>query len=230
VYYMDYTNQLVLNGTLNDVGAPLRTNVKDSYRAGVEMTGVFNHKWHDNQAFSAMANLTLSRNRISQFENVLYDYSGSDVLVVSEKMKDVPISFSPDVISGVQLQYTRFTLWPEEHAMRTVSPAEQRIRTRAPFSVMLMWKLVGKQYMDNTGNDAVALDAYQLLDGRISYEYVSLKSGHAIEFSVGVNNILGTSYVSNGYTYSYIYGDRVTERFYYPQALRQWNVGLKFTI
>jgi iron complex outermembrane recepter protein len=230
VYYMDYTNQLVLNGTLNDVGAPLRTNVKDSYRAGVEMTGAFNHKWHDNQAFSAMANLTLSRNRISQFENVLYDYSGSDVLVVSEKMKDVPISFSPDVISGVQLQYTRFTLWPEEHAMRTVSPAEQRIRTRAPFSVMLMWKLVGKQYMDNTGNDAVALDAYQLLDGRISYEYVSLKSGHAIEFSVGVNNILGTSYVSNGYTYSYIYGDRVTERFYYPQALRQWNVGLKFTI
>lgn len=229
-YYMDYTNQLVLNGTLNDVGAPLRTNVRDSYRAGLELMTSFKHEWNDNQRFSANANLTVSRNRIAQFENVIYDYSGSDVVIVSEKMKDVPISFSPDVISGVQLQYDRFTLWPEEFAMRTTTPEERHIRTRAPFSVMLMWKLVGKQFMDNTGNDAVALDAYQVWDARVSYEYISLSGSHTIEFSLGINNILGTPFVSNGYTYSYIWGDRVTERFYYPQALRQWNVGVKFTI
>jgi iron complex outermembrane receptor protein len=229
-YYMDYTNQLVLNGTLNDVGAPLRTNVKDSYRAGLELVSSYTKEWGRKHAFSAMANLAVSRNRISQFENVIYDYSGSDVLVVSEKMKDVPISFSPSVISGVQVRYDRFTLWPEWMATRTTTEEERKERTRAPFSVMLMWKLVGRQFMDNTGNDAVALDAYNVLDGRISYEYVSIHKGHSIEFSVGVNNLLNTAFVSNGYTYSYIWGDRVTERFYYPQALRQWTFGVNFKI
>ncbi|MEZ4686175.1 MAG: hypothetical protein R3B47_08935 [Bacteroidia bacterium] len=32
-YWMDYNNQLVATGELNDVGAIVRTNVKDSYRA-----------------------------------------------------------------------------------------------------------------------------------------------------------------------------------------------------
>ena len=37
VYYMRYKDQLVLTGELNDVGAPLRANVGDSYRFGLEI-------------------------------------------------------------------------------------------------------------------------------------------------------------------------------------------------
>ena len=36
---MDYTDQLVLTGEINDVGSAVMTNVKDSYRAGIELTG-----------------------------------------------------------------------------------------------------------------------------------------------------------------------------------------------
>ncbi|MGB5227970.1 MAG: TonB-dependent receptor, partial [Eudoraea sp.] len=36
IYYMRYKDQLVLTGELNDVGAPLRANVGDSYRLGLE--------------------------------------------------------------------------------------------------------------------------------------------------------------------------------------------------
>jgi len=39
VYYMDYKNQLVQTGKLNDVGAYTRTNIPKSYRAGVELQG-----------------------------------------------------------------------------------------------------------------------------------------------------------------------------------------------
>ena len=35
---MDYENQLIITGELNDVGAAIRTNVKDSYRRGVEIS------------------------------------------------------------------------------------------------------------------------------------------------------------------------------------------------
>src|SRR5690606_38013079 len=38
-YYMNYKNQLVLTGELNDVGSPVRTNVDKSYRAGIELSG-----------------------------------------------------------------------------------------------------------------------------------------------------------------------------------------------
>lgn len=37
LYYMDYQDQLVLTGALNDVGAPLRENVGSSYRLGLEI-------------------------------------------------------------------------------------------------------------------------------------------------------------------------------------------------
>ncbi len=36
-YFMKYKDQLVLTGELNDVGAPLRANVGDSYRLGIEL-------------------------------------------------------------------------------------------------------------------------------------------------------------------------------------------------
>src|SRR5688572_6002646 len=39
-YLMNYKNQLVLTGTLNDVGAAVRTNVDKSYRMGVELEGL----------------------------------------------------------------------------------------------------------------------------------------------------------------------------------------------
>jgi iron complex outermembrane receptor protein len=229
-YWMQYQNQLVLNGQLNDVGAPLRINVDKSYRAGIEAQASYLIKRNNNQQWSAQGNATWSHNRIAFFEQVVYDYSEDDVRIVSEKLKNVPISFSPDWIAGAQLRYDRFTLYPEELTMRTVTAEEAKIRTRAPFSVMLMWKLVGQQMMDNTGNKDLQIDAYQVWDGRVSYEWISKTHGAACEFSFGVNNILNLDYVSNGYTYSYIWGDKVTERFYYPQALRTWNIGLKVTI
>ena len=44
LYYMHYKDQLVLTGKINDVGAYTRTNIPNSYRAGIELQGgyVFN--------------------------------------------------------------------------------------------------------------------------------------------------------------------------------------------
>ena len=40
-YYMNYENQLVLTGALDDVGSPIRENSGKSYRAGVEIESGF---------------------------------------------------------------------------------------------------------------------------------------------------------------------------------------------
>ena len=38
-YYMNYHNQLVLTGKINDVGSYTRTNTPSSYRMGIELSG-----------------------------------------------------------------------------------------------------------------------------------------------------------------------------------------------
>ena len=38
-YYMSYIDQLVLTGKLNDTGYPIRENVDNSHRAGIELDG-----------------------------------------------------------------------------------------------------------------------------------------------------------------------------------------------
>ncbi|MDR0796631.1 MAG: TonB-dependent receptor, partial [Tannerella sp.] len=38
LYYMNYKNQLILNGKISDIGTPLTSNIKDSYRAGIELS------------------------------------------------------------------------------------------------------------------------------------------------------------------------------------------------
>jgi hypothetical protein len=47
---MQYKDQLVLTGQINDVGAPVMTNVPESYRAGIELLAgigcLLSLSWH----------------------------------------------------------------------------------------------------------------------------------------------------------------------------------------
>ncbi len=96
-YLMEYQNQLVQTGELNDVGTPIRTNVDQSYRAGLELIGAyqFSPQWHWS------GNLTLSRNRIL---NMDYKVSGQQV----KTFEATPIAFSPPVIGSSEWQYSPF--------------------------------------------------------------------------------------------------------------------------
>jgi iron complex outermembrane receptor protein len=197
-FYMGYENQLVPTGELNDVGAIVRRNVAQSYRAGIELDATFslrkNVQWN--------LNTTLSRNKISSFDEVTYDYT-EDFDIVVKRFTDTDISFSPSVMG-----MSRF-LW---------SPVKN-------VELDLITRYVGQQYLDNTQNDSRAIDAYTTTDFRVSYR-IENKVFKMIEFNVLVNNVFNAKYVSNGYTYSYIVGSQVTENFYYPQAGTNFLAGL----
>jgi iron complex outermembrane receptor protein len=90
------------------------------------------------------------------------------------------------------------------------------------FETSLLSKYVGKQYLDNTSNEARSLKAYTTQDIRLKY---TLKKGPV--FTLLLNNVLNKIYSSNGYTYSYRYaGAMTTENFYYPQAGFNFLVGV----
>lgn len=193
-FLMNYKNQLVLTGALNDVGASVRTNVDNSYRMGIETELLVKLNEH----LTWNANLTLSENKIQNFTEILYDYgvNWDDFIVVENKYEDTDISFSPQVVAGSGLTY-------------------------APFSggeITLLTKYVGQQYLDNTSNNDRSIDSYLVNDLRLAYTiYPSFVK--SLSLSLLVNNILDEKIESNGYTWGYIGGgDAYRENYYYPQA------------
>jgi iron complex outermembrane receptor protein len=195
---MDYRNQLVLTGQVNDVGASIRTNVDKSYRTGVEIEGLVKFS----KSLSLNANLTLSQNKIKDFDEVLYDYGSNfdEYNEVKRTYKDTDISFSPSVIGGANLTYRPFK----------------------DGEITLLTKYVGRQFLDNTENEARSIEGYLTNDLRLSYTFRPsfLKE---ISISLLLNNILDVEYESNGYTWGYIGGDsEYRENYYFPQAGRNF--------
>ena len=182
---MNYQDQLVLTGAVNSTGDAIRTNVESSYRLGVEAS----LNYQISKRFLWNGNVTLSQNRIRQFKEEIIDYDTYDIAFVNHQNTD--IAFSPAHIAGNTLTYTM-----------------------GSFEASLLSKYVGKQYLDNTSNEARSIKAYTTQDIRLKY---TLKKGPA--FTLLLNNILNELYSSNGYTYSYrSAGATTTENFYYPQA------------
>ncbi len=207
-FFMDYNNQLVLTGQLNDVGTPLRTNIKDSYRTGVELAGLINLA----DKVEVSSNLTLSRNKIRNYNETLYvydaDYNPENVVV--NNYSETDISFSPAVVSAHKLE---------------VQPLKG-------FRAAILYKTVSKQYLDNTSSDARKLNGYQVADLRLRYT-LKPKFMREMEVALLVNNLLNKEYEANGYTFSEQYSGDATRydyNYYYPQATRNFllSVGLKF--
>ena len=193
-YYMYYKNQLVLTGELNDVGSGIRINVPESYRAGIELAAAAKL----GQKFSINLTGTLSRNKIRNFEEVLYDFgvNWDEYNIVRNSYSDTDISFSPSVIAGGTLNY---------YLVRG-------------FEIALISKYVSKQYLDNTGNNARVINSFFVNDLRMIYK-IYPEFMKEISFSLLVNNIFNNMWESNGYTYGYIGGGQeFRENLYYPQA------------
>lgn len=92
-YLMNYRDQLVLTGELDNVGNPIRQNVGKSYRTGIEVSGSISFS----SRFSWTINATWSRNR-----NI--DFIWEDETNLTRKA-NTPIILSPDWIAASQLAW-----------------------------------------------------------------------------------------------------------------------------
>ncbi|MFT5735742.1 MAG: iron complex outermembrane receptor protein [Maribacter sp.] len=97
IYYMQYKDQLVLTGQLNDVGAPLRENVGDSYRLGLEIDANISL----GEKFALRPNVAFSSN---QNRNFVFERDG-----VLEELGNTNIAFSPNIIIGNMFTYSPTT-------------------------------------------------------------------------------------------------------------------------
>ncbi len=97
MYYMQYNNQLIQTGGLNDVGEYLRENVKDSYRLGLEIDATIKL----GAKFTFGQNLTISKNKITDF---MLKRDGT-----TKNTGTTNLAFSPNIIAGSSLNYHPIT-------------------------------------------------------------------------------------------------------------------------
>ena len=200
LYYMNYKDQLVLTGEINDVGGVIMLNVDKSYRAGLELqTG-----WKISRNLQWNANATFSKNKIKDFIEYVDDWDTGGQQVFELGTTD--LAFSPNFIGNSQILFT---------------PAKN-------FSISLISNYVGKQYIDNTSNNNRVLDAYFLNNLKVDYN-IKTGFFDEIVLHCMVNNLFNEKYESNAWVYSYyLGGERYKQDGYFTQAGTNFLVGIDF--
>ncbi|MBA08663.1 MAG: TonB-dependent receptor [Flavobacteriaceae bacterium] len=187
-YNMQYTNQLILTGELNDVGSAVRVNIPESYRRGVEFTG----STLINEKLQFKFNCTFSDNKIATFNEFVESWDNSDTLI-EVIHQNTDIAFSPSIIAGGQLIFTPF-----DH------------EKYGKLQLAFISKYVGDQFIDNTSNENAKLDAYVVHDFRLTY----LKKTtlfKEIEFSAWLRNLANQHYISNAWVYRFKYSGNAVD-------------------
>ncbi|MCT8339544.1 TonB-dependent receptor [Flavobacteriaceae bacterium TK19130] len=96
LYYMDYTNQLVLTGAIDDVGSPIRATSGESYRLGIEIDADISFT----ETLSWRPNLALSTNKNKDF------VTSRDGELVN--LGNTNISYSPEIVAASALAFRPF--------------------------------------------------------------------------------------------------------------------------
>jgi len=197
-FYMDYKNQLVLTGEINNVGDAIMVNVPSSYRTGVEISlaGKVLEFIH------LRGNLAISQNKINEFTEYVDDWDTWSQR--SNVLSKTDLSFSPNVVAG----------------------GEIRVEPIKNLDIAIQSKYVGKQYIDNTSSEDRKLDAYWVNDFKIGYRFTT-KLLKEISIHGSINNVLNEKYETNAWVYRYYENNThgVSDG-YFPQAGRNFMVGL----
>ncbi|MDE6740740.1 MAG: TonB-dependent receptor [Muribaculaceae bacterium] len=170
LYYMDYKDQLVVTGELSDTGNAISVNVPKSYRMGIELQGALRPvNWFDWQI-----NATLSRNRIKDFTEYIYEDEWTNPIAI--ECGDTPIAFSPDFILHNAFNFNV-----------------------KGFEASLMSRYVSSQYMNNARSAEAKLDSYFVSDLSLAYTFKKIQGMKNLRVGLTVYNLFNEKYCNNGY-------------------------------
>ena len=199
-YYMGYDNQLVQTGQESEIGEALTTNVKDSYRMGMELSA----GWAPLSWLSFEGNAALSKNKIKDFDEYVEDW-GSNTGTRVNHYDNSTLSFSPSAILNgfVDFHY-------------------------AGFSATWHTNFVSSQYLDNSESKDRSLPCYSQSDLSLNYTSAVKKALGIKQVTLGLdfNNVFNRHYAPSGFVWynaineegGYTNDHRLTAISYIPMA------------
>ena len=205
VYYMLYHDQLIPTGKISSTGYPIMTNVPESYRTGVELSG----NYRPSPLAALKMNLTISRSRINDFRNYYFNYNTSDW---SEEytwsdLGRVDIAYSPRITGSAEVE---------------INPVEN-------LTLIMTGKYVGKQYFDNTMSKYRMINPYFVSNVSAGYK-IPLKGSDELMLRFMVNNLFNASYENNAYGGMWAEdGAEKTWAYFFPQAGINYTAGISLS-
>lgn len=192
LYAMEYRDMLLETGRLSSSGYAIKENVPRGWRRGVELA----LGWQPARWLRLDHNSTFSVNQIADYTSYV-PYEDESGRTFAVNYGRTTMLMSPSVISMFQV---------------SVSPWEE-----TTFS----WngKYVGKQYLDNTMRENLAVPGY-FVAGLSAVRNCKLKSG-IISLSLFVNNVFNRQFYAAGWrweSYNPDSGEISTGSGVYPQA------------
>lgn len=212
LYAMEFTDEIALTGELSEIGLPLRQNVDESYRRGLEV----DLRWMITPSWSLLHSANLSRNRIKKWTQFYDVYDASGAWIGSEPItyRDVEPLLTPETVLNLGVEW---------------SP---RI-----YSVALMGRYVSDAQLDNTGLEAFRLPSYSNLDLRASVSLARWWEAGNPRITLFVNNLLDNlDQYPSGYSYQFLTQDSQGQQFldgipyYYPLATRNAVISLELDL
>ena len=174
-FYMDYVDQFVQTGAVSDIGENLTTNIKDSYRTGIELqAGVDPTSW-----LTIEGNASLSKNKIKDFDEVVEDWDNGQQTIHYDNST---LAFSPSTILNGFVTLHHKGLQAVWHT-----------------------NFVSRQYLDNTENNDRSLPCYSVSNISLSYSLKPKKVMKEAIFGLNFNNVFNRRYAASGWVYSAIY-------------------------
>ena len=186
-FYMDFTDQFVQTGEVSDIGEKLTTNIKDSYRTGIELqVGIDPMPW-----LTIEGNAALSKNKIKDFDEVVEDWDNGSQTIHYDNST---LAFSPSTILNGFLTLHHKGIQVTWHT-----------------------NFVSRQYLDNTENADRSLPCYSVSNISLSYTLRPKKFMKEAIFGLNFNNVFNRRYAASGWVYSAIcgsYGHPNDNRYY----------------
>ncbi len=178
LYGMWYHNQLVQTGAVSDIGEPLTTNIKRSYRMGLELEG----GWKPLSWLSIEGNAALSCNKVKDFDEMASENWEKSFRKIH--YDNSTLAFSPSAILNgfIDAHYKGFkATWHTN--------------------------FVSRQYLDNTENATRSLPCYSQTNINLGYTLHPsrrLLGAKEISFGADFNNIFDRHYAASGWVYNTI--------------------------
>jgi iron complex outermembrane recepter protein len=168
-YWMDFYNELVSNGLLDQYGQPITGNAKRTRHVGLEIDG----NAVITSELSLYGNVTFSSNKLIEYTS--YIDSLGNTISGGISLNGNRISGFPEMLGNIRATYTNGEL-----------------------SIVLLGQYVGSQYTDNFNLASRLIDPYFIADAWISYKLNRFLSTSSVEFKLYVNNLLDRVYIAHG--------------------------------
>lgn len=168
-FWMDFQNEIVGYGGVDDDGNPIRGNAEKTIHRGVEF-----------EAEKVLPKNFFWRGNVSYNDNYFHKFVMKDW---DDNWNVIEVDYSGNKIGG----------FPDVLASTTLGYYQQKFQSN------LQIQHVGKQYLDNSEDENRTVKPFQLLNLNIAYELSDLIGSADISLIFKVNNLLDKKYETAGY-------------------------------